>query len=395
MFETAHIAGSPATLISPVAEDLVRLCRETFGAALGAVVLTGSLARNEASYLLKDGRAILLSDAEAVVVLHDGAPLPSRQATQSLCGLAEQCLEARGVRIHVSLSVVHGSYLRRLPPCIYSYELRACGLVLYGEPGVLEQIPIYAASGLSREDAWRTLSNRLVEQMEADVEIGAGDALCYRSIKLCLDLASSLLVFFGRFEAGYRTRLSRMEEFALTPGAGQLPIPIAEFLALLRLCTTAKLQPEVVADPGAVLAEQITRWAWQAWLWELERMTGSDTGAGAEDMIGVFGRSLGGERLLRGWLFAVRRAGWLHSAPYWTKWLWLLTRKLTPRHAVYLAAYRWRQAQRQENCNGESQPMEAVRDLLPVDGTAQAATAAGVARQLVWNYQEFVMETRA
>jgi len=38
--------------------------------------------------------------------------------------------------------------------------------------------------------------------------------------------------------------------------------------------------------------------------------------------------------------------------------------------------------------------MEAVCDLLPVDGTAQAATAAEVARQLVWNYQEFVMETR-
>ena len=75
---------------------------------LRAVLLTGSLARNEASYLLKEGRPLLLSDAEALVVLHDGAPLPARQATQSLCGLAEKRLGARGVRIHVSLSVVHG-----------------------------------------------------------------------------------------------------------------------------------------------------------------------------------------------------------------------------------------------------------------------------------------------
>ena len=262
-------------------------------------------------------------------------------------------------------------------------------------PAILEQIPNYAASNLSREDAWRMLSNRLVEQMGLEVEIGAGDVLRYRSIKLCLDLASSLLVFFGRFEAGYRARLDRMEEFAVTPGAEQLPIPIAEFLALLRLCTTAKLQAEVVADPGAVLAEQVTRWAWQAWLWELERLTGSARGAGAEEMIRAFGRSLGEERLLRGWLFAVRRAGWLHSAPSWTKWLSLLTRKLTPRHAVYLAAYRWRQAQLDANSNGESQPMEAVCDLLPVDGTAKLATAAKAARQLVWNYQEFVTETRA
>ena len=395
MSDTAHIGGPPAALIIPVEEDLVQVCCETFGTALRAVVLTGSLARNEASYRLKEGHAILLSDAEAIVVLRDGAPLPSRQATQSLCGLAEQRLGGRGVRIDVSLSVVHGSYLRRMPPHIYSYELRICGLVLYGEPGILEEIPIYSASDLSREDAWRTLSNRLVEQMEAGAEVGAGNALRYGSIKLCLDLASSLLVFSGRFEAGYRARLGRLEEFALTSGAERLPIPIAEFLALLRVCTTAKLQAEVVAGPGAALAEQVTRWAWQAWLWELERLTGSDRGAGAEEMIRAFGRSLGGERLLRAWLFAVRRAGWLHSASYWTKWLSLFTWKLTPRHAVYLAAYRWRQAQLEENSSGERQPMETVCDLLPVDGTARAATAAEAARQLVWNYQEFVMETRA
>ncbi len=50
-------------------------------------------------------------------------------------------------------------------------------------------------------------------------------------------------------------------------------------------------------------------------------------------MIRAFGRGLGEERLLRGWLFAVRRAGWLRSARHWPKWLSLLARKLTPRHA--------------------------------------------------------------
>ncbi len=395
MFEPAQVGGPQAALTVPVEEELVQVCRETFGAALRAVVLTGSLARNEASYLLKEGRALLLSDAEALVVLHDGAPLPARQATQSLCGLAEQRLGARGVRIHVSLSVVHGAYLRRLPPYMYSYELRACGLVLVGEPKILEQIPIYAAADLFREDAWRTLSNRLVEDMEAGAETVSGDALRYRGVKLCLDLASSLLVFFGRFEAGYRARLGCLEEFAVTPAAQQLPVPLDEFLALVRLCTTAKLQPEVVADPGGGLAEQITQWAWQAWLWELERMSGVDRGAGAEEMIRAFGRSLGGERLLRGWLFAFRRTGWLHSARYWTKWLSLASRELTPRHSIYLTAYRWWQTRPEISSRNESPGMEAICDLLPVDGTAKTATAAEIARQIVWNYQEFVVETRA
>ncbi len=145
------------------------------------------------------------------------------------------------------------------------------------KPGILEeQIPNYAASNLSREDAWRMLSNRLVEQMGLEVEIGAGDVLRYRSIKLCLDLASSLLVFFGRFEAGYRARLDRMEEFAVDSRRGAIADSDRRISPLLRLCTDGQTRrPEVVADPGAVLAEQVTRWAWQAWLWELQRMTGS------------------------------------------------------------------------------------------------------------------------
>lgn len=405
MSEMKQLESTPAALAFPVEEALVPLCRENFGAMLRAVVLTGSVARNEASYIYKDGQAILLSDIEAIVVLHDSAPLPSRQAAQSLCRSAERSLAAHGVQVHVSLSMVHGAYLRRLPPHIYSYELRACGVVLFGEAAILEEIPGYAAMELSTEDAWRMLSNRLIEQMETSEsssndssDDSIDDALRYRRIKLCLDLASSLLVFCGRFEAGYRARLRRIEEFALVPGG--LPISIQEFLPLLRLCTAAKLQPGAVAWATGEAAEAgfagpVTRWAWQSWLWELERMTGSRDHAAAEEMICAFGRSQGGERLLRGWLYAVRRVGWLRSVRYWPKWLWLLARGLTPRHALYLAAYRWQQQRCGETCSDSADSLKRVRELLPVDIAAQPATAAEVARQLAWNYQEFVTETRS
>ena len=82
------------------------------------------------------------------------------------------------MRVHVSLSIVHGAYLRHLPPHIYSYELRACGVVLFGEETILEEeIPTYAACDLSTEDAWRMLSNRLIEQMETAAEGSDGDGL--------------------------------------------------------------------------------------------------------------------------------------------------------------------------------------------------------------------------
>jgi hypothetical protein len=395
MGEMGQVEYTPAALAFPIEAGLVQACREALGATLRAVVLTGSLARNEGSYVRKDGQAILLSDVEAIVVLHDDAPLPSREATKLLCSAAEQMLAARDVRVDVSLSLVHAAYLRQLPPHIYSYELRACGVVLFGEPAILEQIPSFAASELSAEDAWRMLSNRLIEQMEvaATAKDSNSDALRYRSIKLCLDLASSLLVLSGSFEAGYRARLHRMEEFALTQSAKQLPISIEELVPLVRLCTAAKLHPEIAVDLCADFAQRVTGWAWQIWLWELQQMTGGDAHTPAREMICAFGRKQGGARLLRGWLYAVRRKGWLLSARYWPRWFSRFASGLTPRHAIYLAAYCWHQA-----CKGTNDTanfLEFVRELLPVDGGAQVITSTEVVEQLVWNYKQFAMETRS
>jgi hypothetical protein len=395
MSEMEHIECTPSVLAFPVGEGLVRACRDTFGPTLRAVVLTGSLARNEASYTLREGRAVLQSDVEAMVVLQDGAALPSRHSSEALCQLAQSYLADRGVSVEVSFSVVHSTYLLELPPHIYSYELRACGVVLYGEPRILGLIPDYAAADLSREDAWRLLSNRLIEQMVASQGKEAATATRYRSVKLCLDLASSLLVFFGRFEAGYRPRLHCMEELALTAEAQQLPIAMDEFMPLVRLCTSVKLSPEVEVDLGEGFPSRMTRWAWQVWLWQLHRMTGCGDTVDAEQMVRNFGRSQGKKKLLRGWLYAVRRTGWLGSACYWPKWLLLFIAGLTPRHAIYLAAYRWH-----EVCGGQAlvdlpRSFESVCDLLPVKGTVQAASGSAMSARLVWNYKEFTVETRA
>ncbi len=53
MSEMKQLESTPAALAVPVEEALVPVCRESFGATLRAVVLTGSVARNEASYHLQ------------------------------------------------------------------------------------------------------------------------------------------------------------------------------------------------------------------------------------------------------------------------------------------------------------------------------------------------------
>ena len=390
MTDFVQVEYTEPALAFPVEEGLVRACRETFGANLRAVVLTGSLARNEASYVYRDGKAILQSDVEAIVVLHDDAPLPSRQGSRALCQLTGELLAARGVSVEVSFSVVHGAYLRHLPPYIYSYELRSCGMVLFGEPTILSLIPGYSASDLSREDAWRMLSNRLIEQMSTEP---SATHVRYRSIKLCLDVASSILVFFGRFDAGYRARLHRMEEFALMPAAQQLPISMEEFMPLVRMSTSAKLQSEVAVDFGHGFEDRVTHLAWQVWRWQLQQLSGNEVGE-PESMVRAFGRSEGKKRLLRGWLYAVRRIGWLGSARYWPKWFSLFCKGLTPRHAIYLAAYRWHQGCCDKTINDLPRSLRSVSGLLPVNGSPRAA-CDGVAAQLVWNYKEFTVETRA
>ncbi len=390
MFDVDKIEVTPAALAFPITEGLVSACRQVFGPTLRAVVLTGSLARNEASYVHCDGNAILQSDVEALVVLHDDAALPSRATQAALCRLAEKILAEHGVAVEVSFSVVHASYLRALPPHIYSYELRCCGLVLFGDSDVLHLIPSYTAAQLSREDAWRILSNRLLEQRTAAADPTEGKLARYRSIKLCLDLASSLLVFFGRFEASYRARLHRMEDVAQTPEAAVLPFDLAEYMPLLRRCVAIKLDAGCALELGADFERTVTAWAWQLWTWELEGLSGCAPDTSVEHMMRAYGAQLGSRRLLRGWAYAVRRRGSLPSARYWFRWLGLFAEGLTPRHAIYLALYRWHCA----HVEGATD-FSSICELLPIASAEARSSEAVLAAELMRNYKEFAVETRA
>jgi hypothetical protein len=165
-------------------------------------------------------------------------------------------------------------------------------------------------------------------------------------------------------------------------------------MSLVRLCTSVKLDPGTVVDLGDGFEGQVTRWAWQTWLWELQRMTGCRDTVDAEQMVRDFGRSQGKKKLLRGWFYAVRRTGWLGSSGYWAKWFLLLVAGLTPRHAIYLAAYRWHEACCGKTICDLTVSMKSLSDLLPVKGAALPADS-GITAQLVWNYKEFAVETRA
>ncbi|HEX8926339.1 MAG TPA: hypothetical protein VF786_11130, partial [Terriglobales bacterium] len=246
-----------------------------------------------------------------------------------------------------------------------------CGVVLVGDKTVLNAIPMFAESEISQEDAWRLLSNRLVESLRDSTNDG------YPALKLCLDLATSLLVFFGRFEAGYAARVRAMERLVSEVSEGNIPVPAAELLPVLRKCTNAKLNSSSEAMDEQT-AKTIRAWAWQAWAWELAQLTGARTEP-PEEMIRALGHKLPWSSRLRGWAFTACRIGWPRSIAHWPRWCWLFAKGFTPRYAVYLSAYECRAG-----------AANNIRDLLPVRDNGSDA-----ARQIEWNYKEFVVDTRA
>jgi len=382
-----------------ICEELVACSTNALGDSLRALVLTGSLARREETVVSRTKGTMLRSDVECLAVLHDGHPRPPAALVRQLCRSLAARLAARGVLCRVGLSVVRADYLRRLPPHIFSYELRACGEVLCGEQRILELIPPISAAQIDREDAWRTLSNRMIEQLEplADTSGKAQEDLHYRTLKLCLDLGTSVLVFTNLYEAGYAARARRFAELAKMAVKAGLPFAAGNFARQLRECTAAKLnQRPSDARRVKTFAREIGGFAQRAWLWELREMLNV-----AEDdaalLVREFARQQGLWRRLRGWAYCLRRRGWVFSLPSWPRWLRLATR-YSPRYAIYLAAFRLHGLWLRDGGDGASgaDELRQIAALLPLQRIRSSSLSVPkLAAEISRNYHKFLAETRA
>ena len=136
------------------------------GRRMRSLLLTGSVARDEATILVHPGGWRLLGDADFIVVFEPHAPLPPAGALAGLTAKCESDLRAAGVVAHIGIAAVHDDYFPRLPAHIYTYELRRCGRVVCGDDNPLELIPRFTASAIDKEDAWRLLANRYIECLE-------------------------------------------------------------------------------------------------------------------------------------------------------------------------------------------------------------------------------------
>src|SRR4051794_7019183 len=198
--------GASASLREQICRAVVAAGDRHFAERLQTVILTGSMARDEATFQSRGSGVEVLGDAEFVLVFRN---LPNRAELDRFMVDAQKMCAAEQIACKIDCSAVRPDYFRKLRPNIYSYELLTCGRVCGGDSQAFVQAPRFQVAEIPREDGWRMLCNRLVELLEVFSENGAsslGSAGDYRAVKMNLDIATSILVFAGLYRPGYQER---------------------------------------------------------------------------------------------------------------------------------------------------------------------------------------------
>ena len=394
---------------SAICEEATQVCAEQYGKSLRAIVLTGSLAREEATFVEEANGWSLLGDVDLLLIFSAHTALPSRAATILLCRRIEERLRPRGVQAQITVHACNPNYLCKLRPHIFAYELRRCGQVVWGEPHVLSLIPDFSPADIPLEDAWRLLCNRMIELLEVAVELkGRPEALpravYYRTAKLFLDEATSFLLFAGAYQPSYRERAQSLRRLAENQAEAQeRPFDLPRFAQRVIGCTRSKLTGAEEQGASWAFWDEAVGYAQLLWRWELHRLTGGGAPVGDRELMKRWMRLQPPYQRARGWLHVLRSLGWDRSRRQrkrWGKRAW----QASPRLCVYAAASElffrlptllspasptpWAEANWQELHSW----LPAVKDPIEVE---ESLSWRRLVADIVWNYREFLEGTRA
>jgi len=393
-----------AAIREAICEITAGCCAQRLGSRLRAIALTGSLARDEATLVAETEAWRVLGDAEFLVILRGKSKLPGPAEIHSLCGSIETALETRRIHCPISIGAAHATYLRCLHPSIFAYELKSHGRVIRGEQSILSLIPPMSAASIPLDDAFRLLCNRMTEQLE-DVEAMAGPGALlpsrvhYRTAKLYLDMATSLLIFKGAYAPAYGERSERL--LALAGTGGEWPFAAEAFASDVARCTRWKLtcSPED-SDCSFEFWGKAASYAAALWRWEAGRLLCVDARASNQMLAEEWMRRQPASSRVKGWAYAIRRRlghGSMEDYLRWLRQAW----KTSPRGYIYAAAC-------ELFCELPALVAGEKELLQPKDHWEQRAAGLPVcpdvqdprewrklATAIVWNYNEFLLGNRA
>jgi hypothetical protein len=346
------LGSADASLLpAAVSDATVCACLDSFGTSLHGIIFAGSMARGEATFVWNVDHWEVLGDAEFFVVFQEQQSLPDAEQLDRCRNQAKRLLMEKGVHCYIDLSPVHPSYLKRLQPHILAYELRESGKVVLGDIRLLRLIPQFPASDIFPEDAWRLLSNRIVEYLAvigdlSDTRAPLSSEAFYRTVKLYLDMSTSFLVFAGAYEPSYRARITRLRELAALHPGMRHPFPIGAFADRVDFCTAFKLRGAITSSAGpatlnrseaSAFWKDAVEYAHRLWRWELSRLTASQDGLSDGELMHAWMRTQSMPKRVRGWIRVFRDSGWPLRSRECLRWV-RLALVASPRHWVYSAS---------------------------------------------------------
>ncbi len=279
--------------------------------ALEAVILTGSTARGEASVLPTPNGLRLLSDLEFLVIVRspfDWARL--RRQMTVLSHRATRDIGASGREAVIEYGPAGRIYLQRnIRPCIFAYDLRTHGQVVWGRSDILSDIAPFEVGDIPPENALNLLMNRLIERLVSHRATSAVPSTAsldhaYGAVKFILEAAGSALACTGGHVSCYRERGLYFD--ALLQAEPTLATALSNrdaFKCWLQTAIACKLEPsqQRLADLQRALSlSQCAHWGRDLWLWQVRRLLG-----GAPD----FHEAL--QQYVKREPFALRLKGWV------------------------------------------------------------------------------------
>ena len=227
---TAHVAGR-------VAQAFPR-CR--------ALILTGSAARQEATIARRPECVYWLSDLEFLVVVSDSENVGlTGEVLDELAATISKDLRSQGLHIKLELTPAPERYFTRIRPQLFGYELKRCGRQVFGDVNYLDRIPSFDWRSIPLDEAFRLVSNRLIELLELRLEQDRRSLAeqFYAVTKTYLDLLTALSLPAGSYAPGYQARFGARRavlQWAVEQGCS-LP---ASFLGNLEIAFQFKLDPD-------------------------------------------------------------------------------------------------------------------------------------------------------
>ncbi|MDK9705919.1 MAG: hypothetical protein OEL83_02605 [Desulforhopalus sp.] len=364
---------------------------EKYGSVI-SVILTGSFSRGEGSVFIEDSVGVfVLGDMEFIVVTKQGTDLGNTAIIlDTIAREVEASLREQNIHCAIEFSPVARNFLRRARPTIFNYELFLNGKVVYGDPGILCEIPVLTTSKIPEIDAFYLLCNRIVEQLFFITKLSSGDLTglnaYYPFVKLYMDMAGSFLVITGEYEPSY---FLRHEKFSKMSGKdcfieGSM---LTIFLERLGEMTRFKLQPTKELSMSGMSHAQINglfrssvEYVRQLWRWEIRFLSRNTEMKSISESYSVILNNFSLKASIRGWLKFFRIA-WRIGEPISFLKIFKLLFFGPPQMLIYCAAAQiYFSLDQEKGCD-----LKKVMDYLPTKAYATDQNEAIAAVVDAWD----------